>query len=69
MKMITEVEFERLSAARTILDATDIEAAALALVAEAAKRGQLLTIEQRPLQPLAMWNVETVVRVRAGKPL
>lgn len=35
-----------------------------ALVAEAARWGVVLTIEQRPLQPLRMGHYETVVAVR-----
>lgn len=44
-----------------------IKAAAEALVAEAAKFGLVLTIEQRSLQPLASGNYETVVSVRRAR--
>lgn len=41
--------------------------AAKALVSVAKQRGLVLTIEQRPLQPLAMGNYETVVDVRPAR--
>jgi hypothetical protein len=41
-----------------------IKQKALALAYEAAQWGIVLTIEQVPLQPLAMRNYETVVSVR-----
>lgn len=37
------------------------------LVAEAAKLGVIITVEQRPLLPLAMGNHETVVSVRVAR--
>jgi hypothetical protein len=37
------------------------------LVADAAAAGVVITIEQRPLQPLAMRNYETVVSVRPAR--
>ena len=37
------------------------------LVAEAATYGVVLTIRQKPLQPLAMGNYETVVKVRPSR--
>lgn len=45
----------------------DIKAEAEALVAKAAKWGLVLTVEQVPLQPLAMGNYETVVSVRPAR--
>lgn len=44
-----------------------ITAKAEALVAEAAKWGLVLTIEQSPLQPLAMGHYETRVSVRPAR--
>jgi hypothetical protein len=41
-----------------------IELQAKQLVEDAARLGVVVTIEQRPLQPLAMGNYETVVSVR-----
>lgn len=40
---------------------------AKALVQDAESMGLVLTIEQRPLQPLAMGNTETVVSVRPAR--
>lgn len=37
------------------------------LVKLAAKDGLVITIEQRPLKPLAMGNYETVVEVRPAR--
>lgn len=45
----------------------DVRAMADALVHFAAAQGQIVTIEQRPLQPLAMGHHESVVSVRAAK--
>lgn len=45
----------------------DAEAAARALVVMAQRTGEVVTIEQRPLQPLAMGHYETVVSVRPAK--
>lgn len=44
-----------------------VEEMARTLVAVAAREGQLVTIEQVPLQPLAMVNYETVVHVRPAR--
>lgn len=44
-----------------------IEDQAAALVAEAARFGLVLTIEQVPLQPLAMGHYETRVSVRPAR--
>ena len=48
-------------------DADGVLAAAHALIAEAARLGLVLTIEQRPLQPLAMGHYETVAIVRPAR--
>jgi len=48
-------------------DADGVLAAAHALIAEAARLGLVLTIEQRPLQPLAMGHHETVATVRPAR--
>lgn len=48
-------------------DAAGVQRAAEALIAEAARLGLVVTIEQRPLQPLAMGHYETVVSVRPAK--
>ncbi len=45
----------------------DIRHKAEALVAEAARLGVVLTVEQQPLQPLAMGNYTTVVSVRRAR--
>lgn len=45
----------------------NVVAAAEQLVAEAARQGIVLTVEQVPLQPLAMGNYETVVSVRPAR--
>lgn len=48
-------------------DADGIVAAAQRLIAEAARIGLVVTIEQRPLQPLAMGHHETVATVRPAR--
>ena len=48
-------------------DAEGVKRAAEALIAEAARLGLVVTIEQRPLQPLAMGNHETVAMVRPAR--
>lgn len=48
-------------------DADGVSAAARALIAEAARLGLVLNIEQRPLQPLAMGHHETVASVRPAR--
>ena len=45
----------------------DVERAAQRLVQEAERLGVVLTVEQVPLQPLAMGNYETVVGVRPAR--
>ena len=45
----------------------NVEVAARALVAEADRQGVVLTVEQRPLWPLAMGHEETVVSVRPAR--
>jgi hypothetical protein len=66
MKMLTEAEYAEL-ALRAGGEAPDIEAAAQLLVDLADRRGLVLTIEQRPLTPLAMGHFETVVAVRQAR--
>lgn len=44
-----------------------IKAHAEALVAEAARLGVVLTVEQQPLEPLAMGNYATIVSVRRAR--
>lgn len=48
-------------------DADGVQRAAEALIAEAARLGLVVTIEQRPLQPLAMGHHETVATVRPAR--
>lgn len=48
-------------------DADGVQRAANALIAEAARLGLVVTIEQRPLQPLAMGHHETVATVRPAR--
>lgn len=48
-------------------DADGVLAAAQALIAEAQRLGLVVTIEQRPLQPLAMGHHETVATVRPAR--
>lgn len=47
--------------------ASAIDTLARVLVDSARQAGYVLTIEQRPLQPLAMGNYETVVGVRPAR--
>lgn len=44
-----------------------IEAMAISIVADAERYGLVLTIETRPLKPLAMGNHEMVVDVREAR--
>lgn len=48
-------------------DADGVQRAAEALIAEAKRLGLVVTIEQRPLQPLAMGHHETVATVRPAR--
>ena len=48
-------------------DAEVIRQQAEGLVANAARLGFVITIEQQPLRPLAMGNHETVVSVRPAR--
>lgn len=48
-------------------DAGGVQRAAEALIAEAQRLGLVVTIEQRPLQPLAMGHHETVATVRPAR--
>jgi hypothetical protein len=50
-------------------NAASIKQLANGLVSLAADMGLVLTIEQRPIQPLAMGNYETVVSVRPARRL
>lgn len=65
-------EASRAGSARVFLDYSDpqayVEAACQHLLARAAENGMVVTIEQVPLQPLAMGNYETVVHVRPARP-
>ncbi len=45
----------------------DVERAAQRLVQEAERLGVVLTIEQVPLQPLAMGNYKSIVGVRPAR--
>ena len=48
-------------------DIAAVQRAASALIAEASRLGLVLTIEQRPLQPLAMGHYETVATVQVAR--
>lgn len=48
-------------------DAAGVQKAAEALIAEAKRLGLVVTIEQRPLQPLAMGHYATVAAVRPAR--
>lgn len=45
----------------------DLAAATVALLAEAERQGVVLTVEQRPLRPLAMGHFETVFELRPAR--
>lgn len=45
----------------------DIRAKAQLLLADATLAGVVLTIEQRPLKPLAMGHYETIIAVRRAR--
>lgn len=64
MKCLLDHEHESLMRR---IDPTDVLAAARALIAEAQRQGLVLTIEQVPLQPLAMGHYETVAGVRPAR--
>jgi len=49
------------------LDEADVRAAAYALIACAAEAGIVLTIETRPLEPLAMGHYQMVVVTRPAR--
>jgi hypothetical protein len=66
MKCFTDDELWPAAAVR-IRDEAELRRAAEALVRRAADIGSVLTIEQRPLTPLAMGHYETVVSVRAAR--
>lgn len=68
MKYLTQAEFAALAGNTAALaTAEDLLAAARALVARAGELGLVLTVEQRPLLPLAMGHYETVVSVREAR--
>ncbi len=70
MKALTQAEYEALQAradANTPARPLDVLRAAQALAADARRLGVVLTIEQRPLQPLAMGHHEDVVSVRGAR--
>lgn len=74
MKYLTEAEHADLIAAReqrdhmlTELATQPIEDLARKVVDEATRRGIVLTIEQEPLQPLAMGNHRTVISTRFAR--
>jgi hypothetical protein len=57
----------RLISDSDVAHGASITARAQALVQLAERVGKVLTIEQRPLQPLAMGHYETVVSVRQAR--
>ena len=65
MIQITQAEHDGLVAGS--MRGADVAAAARNLVAEDARQGVVLTIEQEPLQPLAMGHYETIVSVRPAR--
>ena len=74
MKHLTQSEYDALMAARAERDeyaramaATPLEVLARTLIREAARRGEVVTIEQRSLTPLAMGNYESVVTLRKAR--
>lgn len=68
MKCLTDTEIDDLVRnARTVRDADDLLASAQHLIAEAARLGMVLTIEQVPLQPLAMGRYDTVASIRLAR--
>lgn len=68
MKMLTEAEYEALQdRCRGLESPDDFAAAATELVQAALRKGVVLTIEQRPLRPLAMGHHETHVLVRKAR--
>ena len=48
-------------------DTAGVQRAAEMLIAEAKRLGLVVTIKQRPLQPLAMGHYETVASVRPAR--
>ena len=66
MKCFTDDEIAAMTQQPT--DAAQLLAAAQALVAHAARLGLVLTVEQEPLQPLAMGHYSTMVSVRNARP-
>lgn len=75
MKHLTLAEYTALIKARDERDElrrafteTPVEALAHELVAEAERRGVVVTIEQVPLQPFAMGHYRSVVSTRPARP-
>lgn len=70
MKYLTQAEYTALvngDATATIHGRFDLYAAATRLVERAKQLGLVLTIEQQPLQPLAMGHYDTLVSVREAR--
>lgn len=68
MKILTEAELADLERkAREVTDAEQLDQRARELVMAARRLGLVLTIEQRPLLPLAMGNYWSVVSVRKAR--
>lgn len=76
MRHLTQVEFDDLIAAREERDKLarliadgplDLRARAEALACAAKLQGLVVTMEQRPLVPLAMGHFETVITVRTSR--
>lgn len=70
MKALTQAEYEALQAradANTPARPLDVLRAAQALAADARRLGVVLSIWQRPLEPLAMGRHEDVVELREGQ--
>lgn len=68
MKCLTDAQMQALQKLGRVVDTpAQMEAAARDLVAIAAHLGLVLTVEQRPLVPLAMGHHETTVSVRPAR--
>lgn len=65
MKLLTQDEYEALTQGPQ--NEEQLTAAALALVKRAEALGLVLTIEQKPLQPLAMGHHYTLVSARKSR--
>lgn len=64
---LAEKDAAQATTVRPIETAEEVHRAAQALVDRATELGCVLTIERRPLQPLAMSNQESVVEVRKAR--